>query len=197
MGAESDNPGVMNTLKILYSQPIRGITHTSIEWVMPTCSSFLVSSNTQLSLNLDTLSFSVGQAPPDFLVSQSQTVLPGNSVNLYCLPKSDSSLNDSITWSFRNLTIDQVSHHSSHYDVVDGGRVLVIRNVSVATSGEYTCRTGSGEEHSAFVEALGEFLGHNSMDFLVIYVLCVLHQNFQFCSSLSYPQCVHDSMNYR
>ena len=44
---------------------------------------------------------------------------------------------------------------------MDGGKVLVIRNVSMETSGVYTCRMASGEEYPAFVDVLGEFLGHN------------------------------------
>lgn len=76
-------------------------------------------------------------------------------MTLYCLSKPDSSLNGRNTWLFKNVTIDQVSH-SNHNDIVDEGRVLVIRSVSMETSGVYSCHTASGEEYSAFVEVLGE-----------------------------------------
>lgn len=107
------------------------------------------------SSNGNSFFFVIGEAPQDFLVPQSQTVLPGTAVNLYCLSKSRSSMNDNNTWLFNNITLDQISHLNHHYDVVDRGQVLVIRNVTMETSGVYTCCTASGEEYSALVDVLG------------------------------------------
>ena len=76
-------------------------------------------------------------------------------MNLYCLSKSEASMGNNNTWLFENSTLDP-SAHSNHYDIVDRGEVLVIRNVTVETSGVYTCRTASGEEYSAYVEVLGK-----------------------------------------
>ena len=95
------------------------------------------------------------------MVPQSQTVLPGSRVTLHCLSKAEPSIRDTNTWLFRNITINQTSQ-SNHYNIVAGGRVLVIRNVSMETSGEYTCRTASGEDHSAFVEVLGKLSAFGS-----------------------------------
>ena len=77
-------------------------------------------------------------------------------MNLYCLSKSDPSMDNNNTWLFENNTLDP-SAHSNHYDIVDRGEVLVIRNVTVETSGVYTCRMASGEEYSAHVEVLGGY----------------------------------------
>ena len=105
-------------------------------------------------------------------------------MTLYCLSKPDSSLNGSNTWLFKNVTIDQVSH-SNHYDIVDEGRVLVIRSVSMETSGVYSCRTTSGEEYSAFVEVLGELAIRSH--FVTIFLrcnVCILNTIFKFNSKV-------------
>ena len=107
------------------------------------------------------------------MVPQSQTVLPGSEVTLYCLSKSESTINDTNTWLFRNITINQTSQ-LNHYDIMAGGRVLVIRNVSMETSGEYTCRTASGEDYSAFVEVLGKLLAFGSQLLLTILLISFL-----------------------
>ena len=103
-------------------------------------------------------------------------------MNLYCLSKSESSRNDNNTWLFRNVTINQVSH-SNHYDIVDRGRVLVIRNVSTETSGVYTCCTASEEEYSAFVDVLGE---HNL--YLSQWLFSIVIYVFRIKSFLVYSQ---------
>jgi hypothetical protein len=153
---------------MLYSQPHKRHAflriHTSKKQYNVTLSVFLANSNSQLYSFVEFgNSFFVGPVPEDFLIPQNQTVLLGRRVTLYCLDlsESESSVDDSNTWLFRNITINQISQ-SNRYDVVDGGRVLVIRNVSVETSGVYTCRTASGEEYSAFVEVLGELFGFGS-----------------------------------
>ena len=50
-----------------------------------------------------------------------------------------------------NITV-----HSNLYDVIDGGQVLVIRNVTMEMSGVYTCCTASGEQYTAHIGVLGE-----------------------------------------
>ena len=89
---------------------------------------------------------------------QNQTVLPGTTVSLYCLFKTESSLDDrNNTWLFGDTTLDSnVTVYSNLYDVIDGGQVLVIRNVTMETSGVYTCCMASGEQYTAHVDVLGE-----------------------------------------
>ena len=101
------------------------------------------------------------EAPKDQLVSvrpRSHQVLRGSTVELYCIPVYQKrSPYPEITWYKDGFPVDQLSFLFA-IETVSKGEVLVIRNVTMETEGNYTCTFTDAAGFTALVTIVGKQL---------------------------------------